>query len=251
MKKFVLFTLALATASGSAFAIDVVSANANLADGIKTDLGDIAATRAALNAGYGERAITAGDPYSAAIIGQTTATAAFLTNAGRVTTFTYDLLGSVHGTLVGSGSTVAISEAQVLLSPNTLRVVVQAFTTDSLDLYVSGISAGTPALPITQGRFDVGAGAFTNGLLWDNLPGAVSSVSIFSAVFVDGTNVASSSALTNGRVLPQVGSNVVWNGIVGSGVDEIWMVFDITFVPAPGAMALVGMGGLLAARRRR
>jgi hypothetical protein len=250
MKKFVPICLALVTASGSAMAIDTSAANADLSNGIQTPIGDIASMREALNGGYGARAITPGDTYGGILVGQSPAGAAFVTNAaGRVSTHAYDLAGTAHGTLIGSGATVGFSEAQLLLSPNTLRVIVQCFTTDSSNLWVNGINIGGQLM--NQGRLDVGAGATINGLLWNNIPGAITSVSIFNAVFIDGGLVATSSALTNGRTLPESGSVVVWNGVVGSGVDESWMVFDISFVPAPGAMALVGMGGLLAARRRR
>lgn len=247
MKTFVLMTVAVMAAAGSAMAIDVAAANADLKNGIQF-ANDVASARLGT---YGDRAITAGDTYGAAVLGQTTAVAAFMTAAGRVTTFTYDNLASAHGTLVGSGAVVGMTEITIPTGPNSVRIIVDAFTVDGTDLWQTGITAGTPALPITQGRFDVGAGAFTNGLLWDNLPGAISSVSIFNAVFIDGVQVAASAPLTNGRVLPQMGSLVVWNGVVGSGVDETAMVFDITFIPTPGAMALVGMGGLMAARRRR
>ena len=248
--KYVVSAMALAMVAGAAQAELVhVGANADLANGFVTSPAGMVSHRNLLNT---NAAIAAGDTYGAAIIGQTTTTAAFMTaTAGRVTSFTYDLSASVHGTLVGSGATVNMSETQTLIAPNVLRVVIAAFTADSSSLWVSGITAGTPAAPITQGRFDVGAGAFTNGLLWDDMPGTIASVSIVNAVFADGALLATSSALTNGRALPQMGTNVVWNGVVGSVVDETQMIFDITFIPAPGTAALAALGGLVATRRRR
>lgn len=247
--KYVVSAMALALVAGAAQAELVhVGANADLANGFMTSPAGMVSHRNLLNT---NAAIAAGDTYGAAILGQTTTTAAFMTAVGRTTSFTYDLSASVHGTLVGSGATVNMSETQTLIAPNVLRVVIAAFTADSSSLWVSGITAGTPAAPITQGRFDVGAGAFTNGLLWDDMPGTIASVSIVNAVFADGTLLATSSALTNGRALPQVGSQVVWNGVVGSVVDETQMIFDITFVPAPGTAALAALGGLVATRRRR
>ncbi len=239
---FVLVALA-----GSAQAQDLVAAHADLSQGITSNLGQLTSLRDL--GGFTPRAITAGDTYGAAILGQSIAGAAHLTAAGRTTTFAYDLAASLHGVLAVSGATVHMTEAQFVTGPNSLRVVVGAFTTDSSSLWINGLVIG--GQPMTQGRFDVGAGAFINGLLWDNLPGAISSVSITNVVFADGLPLATSGALANGRTLPEMGSVVVWNGVVGSIVDETQMVFDITFVPAPGALALLGLGGLVAARRRR
>lgn len=239
---FVLVALA-----GSAQAQSVVSANADLSQGITSNVGQLASLRDL--GGFTPRGITGGDTYGAAIIGQSTAGAAFITNTGRITTFNYDLAASLHGVLAGSGATVHMSEAQFVTGPNSLRVIVGAFTTNSSSLWINGLTIG--GQPMTQGRFDVGAGAFTNGLLWDNLPDVISSVSITNAVFADGVPLATSTVLANGRTLPEMGSAVVWNGVVGSVVDETQMIFDITFVPTPGALALVGMGGLVALRRRR
>lgn len=205
--------------------------------------------------GYSTRNIVAGDTYGAAIIGQSVAGAggaggaAFVTAAGRTTSFVYDNAASLHGTLIGSNAVVNIGEATIVTSPTSFRYIVGAFTTDSSNLWISGLTIG--GMPMSQGRFDVGAGAFTNGLLMNIPVGDIASISIVSSVFVDGASVATSTPLPNGRVLPEAGALVVWNGVVNSGVDEIQIIVDVTFVPAPGALALVGMGGLVALRRRR
>ncbi|MBY0112479.1 MAG: hypothetical protein K2Y21_06630 [Phycisphaerales bacterium] len=239
---------AIACASGSA----VAAFEANVADGLVTNPGNL--TR------FTELdpnlfAITPGDTYAAAVLGQSSAGAGFVTTAGRTTTFAYGSTTN-HGTLIGSGATVRIGTAQTLIAPNVLRVVVAAFTTDSSNLWVNGITIGGQAM--TLGRFDVGSNVLgSNGLLWDNLPGAISSVSIFSALWSPANGfvspIATSTALTNARTLPEMGSAVVWNGVVGSSaiINEINMVFDITFVPTPGTAGLLAFGGLLAARRRR
>lgn len=222
---------------------------ANLADGLMTSA--VGLTRFS-PVDPNTTAITPGDSYGAALIGQSTTGAAFITNTGRQTTFAYGSTAT-HGTLVGSGATVRIGSAQMLIAPNTLRVVVACFTTDNSNLWINGLAIA--AQPMIQGRFDVGSGAFTNGLLWDNLPGAITSVSIFSALWSPANNFASplatSTALPNGRTLPEMGSLVVWNGVVNSGVSEIDMIFDITFIPTPGTASLAAVGALFAARRRR
>ncbi|MBX3357415.1 MAG: PEP-CTERM sorting domain-containing protein [Phycisphaeraceae bacterium] len=247
MRRFVFCLAVLAGAAASASAeLSFVSAVGNLSDGISSNIGNVQSMRSS----GGLRDITAGDTYGAALLGQSPAGAAFVTNAaGRITSFVYDNAASFHGTLVGSAATVNMAELTIPTGPNSVRVIVGAFTTDSSNLWISGLNIGGQAM--NQGRLDVGAGAFTDGLLWDNLPGAITSVSITNALFIDGSLVATSAPLTNGRVLPEMGSLVVWNGVVNSGVDETQMIFDITYVPAPGSVALLGLGGLLAARRRR
>lgn len=239
--------LALVAGAANADVLNRVDTAYNLADGVMTPIGEVASIRA------NSRAITTNDTYQAILLGQTTTAAGFVTNAaGRTTTFTYDGVDQVHGTLVGSNATVRTFEGSTQLAPNVLRVAVGMYTADSSSLWVNGITIS--GSPMTQGRIDVGGpvAGFTDGLLWDNLPGPIANVTIFSAVFGDGTLLASSSALTNARTLPEMGSLVVWNGVVGSIVDEIWMVFDIEYViPTPGAMAVLGLGGLVAGRRRR
>lgn len=251
MSKGILSALALSALAGAANAAIV---EANLSDGILTNASGL---QAISQMAFGDRDITAGDTFGAALIGQTTTSAAFMTSAtGRVTTFTYGN-GTIttHGILGGSGATVNVQTVQSMIAPNTMRVVVACYTTNATNLWVGGLTIG--GNPITQGRFDAGAGFTTNGLLWNNLPGAVSSVSIFSALWSPSNAFASplavSTALTNGRTLPELGSNVVWNGVVGfSGViSEIDMIFDITFVPAPGAVSVLAFAGVFAGRRRR
>lgn len=239
---------AIACASGATAS----TFEANVADGLMTNPGNLARFNELDPSLF---AITGGDTFAAAVLGQSSAGAGHVTNAGRVTTFTYGTT-TTAGTLVGSGATVRIGTAQALIAPNVLRVVVAAFTTNNTNLWLNGITIG--AQPMTQGRFDVGSNSLgSNGLLWDNLPGAISSVSIFSALWSPSNSFASplatSTALTNARTLPEMGSLVVWNGVVGNSsvISEIDMVFDITFVPTPGTASLLAFGGLLAARRRR
>ncbi len=196
----------------------------------------------------------AGDTYNAALLGQTTTQAAFLTAAGRVTTFTApNLAGSFHGTMVGRATATArIFSADVgFIAPGIYRTVVGVFTSDGLDIGVSGLNIG--GNPVTQTRFDVGTGTIGgNALTWDNLPGPITGSSIFSVVLADGAALATSSALTDLDADPlDFASNVVWNGVVGSVVDEIWMVYDFNVVPTPGTAAIVGLAGLCAAKRRR
>lgn len=250
MKKQAMGALALTALAGLANASIV---EANFGDGITTS----AAGLARIGESFSDRMITPGDTYSAALLGQTAVpSAGFVTAVGRTTSFAYPTAATNHGTLVGSNATVRMQSAQVLIAPNILRVVIACFTTNNTNLWISGLNIG--GNPMTQGRFDVGSTALGgNGLSWDNLPGAVTSVSIFSALWSPSNGfaapVATSTALTNQGSLTNFGSAVVWNGVVGntSIVSEVNMIFDITFVPTPGTASLLAFGGLIAARRRR
>lgn len=241
--------LALAAIAGSANASIVT---ANVSDGLLTSAAGLQRV-----GGLGDRYITPGDTYNAALLGQSPAGAAYVTaTAGRVTTFTFGN-NNFHGTLLGSNATVNMQSADLGdIAPGVRRIVVACYTTNNTNLWVSGITIGGQAM--NQGRFDVGSAAIGgNGLLWDGLPGAATSVSIFSALWSPSNGfaspIATSSPLTNLQVLPSMASNVVWNGVVGfTGiVSEIDMIFDITYVPAPGAASVLALGGLVAARRRR
>jgi hypothetical protein len=239
----------VASASGQAGVpvdADRITIHSDLADGIRTNLEGLRSFR---DGDVTTRLVTVGDTFNAALLGQSASFAGFVTNsAGRVTTFTWDLLGTAHGTLVGTNATVNEVESQTPTGVNTFRVRVGLLTGDSSSLWINGLTFNGE--PMTQGRVDVGAAAFTNGLLWDNLPGPVQSITVTNALFADGVLQATSSSLGNLQTLPVMGSAVIWNGVVGSPIDETQMVFDIT-VPEPASLGLLGLAGLMLGRRRR
>ncbi|MBX3379346.1 MAG: hypothetical protein KF805_04575 [Phycisphaeraceae bacterium] len=250
MKIMAFGALALAAIAGAANASIV---EANLSDGLMTSAAGLLRVGA-----FADRNITPGDTYNAALLGQSPAGAAFVTNAaGRVTTFTFGN-NNAHGTLVGSGATVNMQSIDLGdIAVGVRRIVVACYTTNSSNLWLSGITIGGQAM--NQGRFDVGTAAIGgNGLLWDGIPGVATGVSIFSALWSPSNGfaapVATSGALTNAQVLPNMGSAVVWNGVVGntSIISEVDIIFDITYqVPAPGVTSVLAFAGLVAARRRR
>jgi len=245
-------TAAIAVTAGSALAQDSAAdlaplpASGNLVDGILTNIPGLKSARVSNDFDF---LVTPGDTYDAALLGQSATQAAFLTNTGRDNNHPYDLAPSLHGTHASGGAVINFTEAETVTGVNSLRVSVAVLSADGSPLWPN-LNIGTN--PMTQGRLDVGAGAFTNGLLWDNLPGPITGLSITNAVFADGALLATSGALTNGRTLPEMGSLVVWNGVVGSGVDESQMIFDITYqIPEPSSMALLGLAGLVGLARRR
>ncbi|MBN8596293.1 MAG: hypothetical protein J0L78_01335 [Planctomycetes bacterium] len=249
MKIFALSAIALASIAGAANA-----SIANLGDGLLTN----AAGLTRIGGMPSDRYVTPGDTYSAALLGQTTVApaAGFMTAAGRTTSFTFGN-NNLHGTLVGNSATVNIQSMDLGdIAPGVRRIVVACFTNNTTNLWVNGITVG--GNPVTQGRFDVGSTALGgNGLAWNNLPGAATSVSIFSALWSPSNAfaapIATSAALTNQGSLTNFGSLVVWNGVVGfSGViSEVDLIFDITYIPTPGTASLLAVGGLIASRRRR
>jgi len=253
MTKMAMGVLALMSIDG---AVNAAIVEANLADGLQTSASGLYRV-GGLPA---DRAIASGDTYSAGLLGLTaTGSAAFVTSfSGRVTSFTFNN-NNAHGTLIGSGATVNIQSIDLGdVAPGVRRVVVACFTTNTTNLWLSGITIG--GVSITQGRFDVGSTLLGgNGLLWNNLPGAATSVSIFSALWSPSNAfaapIATSAVLPNQATggLPSSGSAVAWNGVVGfSGViNEVDMVFDISYVPTPGTGSLLVAGGLFAIRRRR
>lgn len=246
-------TLALSALALTAFAGAANASIANLADGLMTN----AAGLVRVGGMPSDRYVTPGDTFAAAVLGQTAVpSAGYVTAAGRTTTFTFGT-NVQHGTLVGSNAIVNMQSIDMGdIAPGVRRIVVAAYTTNSTNLWISGLTIG--GNPMTQGRFDVGSAALGgNGLAWDNLPGAATSVSIFSALWSPSNGfaspIATSTALTNSGTLTNFGSLVVWNGVVGfSGViSEIDLVFDVTYVPTPGTASLLAVGGLIATRRRR
>jgi len=251
MKTMALSALALMAIAGAANASIV---EANFGDGQVTNASGLYR----IGGMPADRAITPGDTYAAALLGQSSSSAGFVTNAGRTTTFTFNN-NNLHGTLVGSGATVNIQSADLGdIAPGVRRIVVACFTTNNTNLWLSGITIG--GNPMIQGRFDVGSTALGgNGLLWNGLPGAATSVSIFSALWSPSNAfaapVATSGAIPNQATggLPNMGSAIVWNGVVGNSavISEVDMIFDITYVPTPGTASLLALGGLVATRRRR
>ncbi len=193
-----------------------------------------------------------GDTYDIALLGQSTASAFFLTAAGRVNNQAYDGLAALHGNHV-IGATGAVSAAEFEVAgpgPGQITLGVGVFSNNGADLLPAGLTGG--GLPINQLRMDMGAAAA--GL--DQLS-PVPSFDIIAAqvvLFIDGAAVFTAPFVAgNGSFAGQLGQTgladiSVITGAAGAGVDEIQFQYIIT--PEPGTFALLALAGLMGIRRR-
>lgn len=128
------------------------------------------------------------------------------------------------------------------------------------NMFPAGFSGGSPAAPLTRGGVGLGLNlgtALGNDPLNFVPAGAdfvsAASITIFRA---DGTNAS--------LALPTsfFGAPAAWNGVVGVILNGVvaadtattrvtGVQWNISTIPTPGAVALLGLGGLIASRRRR
>jgi len=129
--------------------------------------------------------------------------------------------------------------------------------TGSGNLFPSGFTGG--GLPLSGAGVGLGLnlGARGNGQLV--FPNNIVTQAFVSLVRGDGTG--SSFALAP-AFFPNSQTNLPWNGAVGVSISGIatpandlapfvQVIWEIRTVPTPGAVAVLGLGGLLVARRRR
>ncbi len=124
------------------------------------------------------------------------------------------------------------------------------------DLFPSGFSSG--GNPLTRAGFSLGIGlpAALGGA--DTVNWTVGSI-INAATLTFRNSTTNSAASLSLPVATFFTGNATgnWNGfvgvlvsgVVGGGYDTVELKLD--FIPTPGALALVGLGGLVASRRRR
>ncbi|MEO1584094.1 MAG: PEP-CTERM sorting domain-containing protein [Planctomycetota bacterium] len=154
------------------------------------------------------------------------------------------ILAGFDGTLSGDVSAIGNSVIQI-----------SVFDNDNADLQPAGVTLG--GVPADQSGLFLGANAGGNPLDFSN-PAFVNEALYFGldAAGVPVFVIDVTATLNNFNLNPD-GS---WDGSlgivlnapsVGLGVVETGFQFDIDIVPAPSTAALLGLGGLAAARRRR
>lgn len=147
--------------------------------------------------------------------------------------FTLDGFGATTGDIGGFSAGPVTS---VTLTANALTAAGFAYQTDA----VMRIT-GPGGLDVSYGpNFGTPSGNFP----WPTIdPGSPQNGSAAQAININlpiaGGAGAYTVSFTNGYSFNAPGDTVIWESVV------------VELVPAPGAVALLGLGGLLAARRRR
>lgn len=169
---------------------------------------------------------------------------------------TGDVIGwrfTVNEDIFVTGLGVWNADTQAGLEGLTSDHQVGIWDLDSGDLLISAVAGpGGNAIgqftyaSVANTELNVG-GNYVIGALYtlddgDSYISSASSISTDSAVNFGGAVLPAATSL--GFVLPQSFSGATSNGRLGPN-------FTFVPVPAPGAMALLGLGGLAAARRRR
>lgn len=198
----------------------------------------------------------AGGSYSAAMLVQDPNSAFFISDASP----------SVHGvgltqgagnSLTGAaGSTFQITSQITVTGQFTRLIQVQVTSLDSGGNPNPWVAAGVvgPNGPFTAWRLDIGSHA-----AGDNKIEIANLVSIDSSGFMAfnsaGDSYGTFAMTVNSSDLTGVsGVGVVGLGgadIAGFDMASIQMFWNVTVIPAPGALALLGVAGLLGVSRRR
>lgn len=156
------------------------------------------------------------------------------------------------------GQTRFVSESKAVGSSSSVLTITLSSTGD---LWPSGLASGTPATALTRGGFGIGLnlGALLGNdpLLW-----ATPTVAVTGGTFeaIDSTGSSGEIPLPlsffgNGAWAGTFG--VVFSdttsptGVTGFNTTSIILRITTSKIPAPGAVAVFGLAGVAAARRRR
>jgi len=161
------------------------------------------------------------------------------------------------------GQTRFVTESKVISGASTqLSIII----TSSGDMWPSGLAGGSPAAALTRGAVGIGLnlGALLGNdpLKWTptGQPGSI--VTAAELIFTDVDGVGAPVPLNPAQFFG--GANgwtgifgVVFNdttnpnGVTGFNTTGIRLNLTVSKIPAPGAAAVLGLAGLVAARRRR
>jgi hypothetical protein len=221
--------------------------------------------------------VVAAGAANAAIISQWTVTTAFPTGAGLVPTGTFYSIGAADigaitaGTQLSSTHSVAAATytspagngSQFGFSSNNwaagdyyeARVITTGYDTISITWDQARSSTG-PSLFDLVVSYDGGTNFTTLSNDYVVLqsggggsPGTWSSVT-FNPIYRTSNVAAGAGADNNGLVIFRFVAQTAGSAATGTGrIDNV--TIEGNLIPSPGAMALMGLGGLVAARRRR
>jgi hypothetical protein len=149
------------------------------------------------------------------------------------------------------GNNILISSTQTILPNGNQQIVFSVFTETGVAFVPVGATVGGATINAIQ--FDIGT---------PNAPADpvdfVSPITVVSATFSIFTTAATSfGPFASTTTTPGGNSLTVRSGvsagtdITGFGINRMDVTVEVTKIPAPASLALLGLGGLVATRRRR
>lgn len=167
------------------------------------------------------------------------ATAAIATSIAQADIITYDIVWD--DAFGGNASAVGSVTIDTVLASTLPGLSIEAFGTTFTDFSIT--ITGTPS---DDGTWTSAEGDFT-GLLWDTQLGGF--LDFHSELMSQGT--LEQFNVIGGPGAPTAAPQGLPNLLIGSSGNSFFNLVSVTPVPAPGALALLGMGGIVAGRRRR
>jgi len=192
-----------------------------------------------------------GDAFSSAVLGENTSSAFFLDDFPD--DFVFDGAaedGGIH--LIPPSPGTSVIEFVTQTGPNQFLYQVNAFTNDGSDWLPANVDPGDGDF-LTTLRMDVGDVAVAGTLPGDDPIDDARIAEVTAAVFglVQGTDITAFEMFADTSTPGSLSGVGLVGNAAGQGVTEMFMAWQVSFVPAPGPLALVGLSGLIAIRRRR